>query len=106
MPSITSLIDTLERRGLVTRERSSVDRRLVDVSITEAGKHLAAEAQQKVNEQEQGFAAGLGDEELAELTRLLSKFDRAVRNEAAPAHASGSTGTASGGRTDGVPRPR
>jgi DNA-binding MarR family transcriptional regulator len=42
--TITSLIDKLEARGLVTRRRSEQDRRLIRVTATEAGRTLLANA--------------------------------------------------------------
>src|SRR5271166_5569364 len=40
VPAITGLIDRLERMELVTRQRSTDDRRVVWVAITEAGLKL------------------------------------------------------------------
>src|SRR3954471_15013530 len=39
-PDVTRMIDRLEERGLVVRERSTGDRRIVRVSITDAGVEL------------------------------------------------------------------
>jgi MarR family 2-MHQ and catechol resistance regulon transcriptional repressor len=41
--SVTSVVDKLERRGLVQRRRSEDDRRLVGVSLTEEGRSLMRE---------------------------------------------------------------
>jgi len=38
------IIDRLEGRGLVTRDRSREDRRAVDIALTEAGKDVLAKA--------------------------------------------------------------
>ena len=40
--NITMVVDNLERRGLVRRERESGDRRCVTVSLTDAGEALIA----------------------------------------------------------------
>ena len=40
--NITLVVDNLEKRGLVTRERQIEDRRLVTVSLTPAGRKLIA----------------------------------------------------------------
>jgi DNA-binding MarR family transcriptional regulator len=37
---VTSLVDRLEDRGLVSRERSSSDRRVIYVNLTDAGRSL------------------------------------------------------------------
>ncbi len=42
--NVTMVVDNLEKRGLVTRERSSADRRLVTVALTAAGRKLIAAA--------------------------------------------------------------
>lgn len=38
--NITQLIDGLERRGLVTRDRSTEDRRVIKLALTSAGEEL------------------------------------------------------------------
>ena len=38
--NITMVVDNLEKRGLVRRERGSQDRRYIDVHITDEGKRL------------------------------------------------------------------
>jgi len=38
--SMTRMLDRLEQKGLIRRERSSEDRRIVELSLTEAGKQL------------------------------------------------------------------
>jgi MarR family transcriptional regulator, organic hydroperoxide resistance regulator len=40
--TLTGVVDTLERRGLVTRTRSSDDRRMVSVALTAEGEALIA----------------------------------------------------------------
>ncbi len=42
--TVTGIIDRLEHKGLVKRERNLVDRRVVTIDLTAAGKVLAAEA--------------------------------------------------------------
>jgi DNA-binding MarR family transcriptional regulator len=42
-PDVTRLIDRLEGRGLITRSRSSEDRRVVQTKISKAGLDLLAE---------------------------------------------------------------
>ena len=52
--TVTGIIDRLEQKGLVTRSRTSPDRRVITVELTESGRTLAENApppiQQKVIE--------------------------------------------------------
>lgn len=41
--NMTTVVDNLERRGLVRRERNEKDRRVVTLSLTEAGLHVIEE---------------------------------------------------------------
>ncbi len=43
-PTVSGILDRLERRGLIERVRDAADRRSVAVSVTEAGQRLLAEA--------------------------------------------------------------
>lgn len=42
--TVVGIVDRLEEKGLVTRSRSSSDRRLVQIGVTEAGARLAEQA--------------------------------------------------------------
>ena len=73
--SVTSAVDRLERQGVVVRERSAQDRRVVRAAVTGAGREVVERATQGLNDQV--FAAvGLDALEAAELTRLLTAFRR------------------------------
>lgn len=52
--TVTGIIDRLEKKGLVIRKRISLDRRVITIELTEAGKKLAENApppiQQKILE--------------------------------------------------------
>ena len=47
-PSVTQIITGLERRGLVQRQRSKADRRVVTVSLTSQGRDEMKRAWQRV----------------------------------------------------------
>lgn len=70
-PGITRLLDRLEARGLVRRERCREDRRRVLCSITPAGLELLRAADGPVHEAERRCLGRLGAPELARLLRLL-----------------------------------
>ncbi|KWW99361.1 hypothetical protein TH66_09850 [Carbonactinospora thermoautotrophica] len=46
--TLTGIVDTLERDGLVERRRDGKDRRVVRLHITEAGRELVAECQREL----------------------------------------------------------
>jgi DNA-binding MarR family transcriptional regulator len=48
--TITTIVSKLEERGFLKRERSTVDRRRVHVSLTEAGREVLAEAPKPLQE--------------------------------------------------------
>lgn len=55
--TLVGIVDRLEEKNLVTRERDTRDRRNVFVSVTEHGKHLVDDAPSALP---QGFARALG----------------------------------------------
>ena len=74
VPGITGLIDRLERAGLVARERSAEDRRVVFVAITTKAQDLLAELDEPLLALHKEIAGHLAPVELRELTRLLEKL--------------------------------
>jgi DNA-binding MarR family transcriptional regulator len=70
---VVSLLDDLQRRDLVRRERDPDDRRRHRVSITAAGRRALATAQRAVARREDVLLAALDDRERAELHRLAAK---------------------------------
>lgn len=78
-PNITTWIDRLEQRGLVERERSTVDRRAQHIRATAAGSLRAGEAVAAVLAAEQQALAGLSPAERAMLVELLGKAARCRR---------------------------
>ena len=84
-PGITRLLDRLERKALVRRERCPRDRRQVLVAITAGGLRLLKGLDRPVAEADDELLARLGPRRTLTLIRLLD----AVRNEP-PARRSGS----------------
>ncbi|MFO0959587.1 MAG: MarR family transcriptional regulator [Isosphaeraceae bacterium] len=82
VPGITGLIDRLEAAGLVARERSAEDRRVIYVAITAAGLELLAGLDGPVEELQKALVGHLSPDELADLIRLLEKARRSVADEA------------------------
>ncbi len=75
--SITSLFDTLERRGLVTRRPDPDDRRRVQVEVTEAGRVLVDQFVPEAVALSAAVMAGLTEPERSTLVRLLAKVQAA-----------------------------
>ena len=71
VPAITGLIDRLEKAGMVRRERSDVDRRVVNVEITQLGLQALDRLDAPVLELHQKLLGHLKPSELKELNRLL-----------------------------------
>ena len=70
-PGMTRLLDRLEEKDLVTRTRSSRDRRVVFCTLTPQGAALLKKMDPHVKEGEQRALASLETSRLRELTRLL-----------------------------------
>lgn len=72
-PGITRFVDSLETRGLVRRQRSPEDRRLVHAWITPAGLDLLALMDGDVDRADRALVEGLSDAAIARLVRSLSR---------------------------------
>jgi MarR family transcriptional regulator, 2-MHQ and catechol-resistance regulon repressor len=70
--SMTSLLDTLERRGLVQRTPDVKDRRRVVVTITAEGSRLIRRLIPEILALQDAVAADLSPADREELVRLLS----------------------------------
>jgi DNA-binding MarR family transcriptional regulator len=79
-PALTLLIDRLEDRGLVRRERNPHDGRSQHIVLTEAGKKLSRDAAKATTAMEAAASARLSRAEHAMLIELLCK----VAGRAAP----------------------
>lgn len=73
VPAITGLIDRLEKQGLVGRERSTEDRRIVYIEITKKAVALLKRMDKPLNELHKQLMGHLTRSELKELSRLLEK---------------------------------
>jgi DNA-binding MarR family transcriptional regulator len=72
--AFTRLLDQLEERGYVSRQRSKQDRRVVDLQITEAGLAKVKELTPLVVNNLNAILAPFSAEEFAQLTGLLNKL--------------------------------
>jgi MarR family transcriptional regulator, 2-MHQ and catechol-resistance regulon repressor len=79
-PTITSLIDRMEKKGIVKREDCK-DRRKIKIQLTAEGKKLYQKAMEQYRELLQKSFNVLAPEEASELLRLLKKLKKEVSQE-------------------------
>ena len=72
--SVSSVLNTLERDGLIRRTRESNDRRIVTVSLTPNGKRAIKRGFNKQNVRDRQWASVLTIKERKTLVSLLSKL--------------------------------
>lgn len=72
-PDVTRLLDRLEEKGLVRRERSAEDRRVVVSEITEQGREVVDDLDEPVARLHEKQLGHLGEEKLRTLTSLLEE---------------------------------
>lgn len=73
-PALTPTLNQLEEKGLIQRLPSKTDRRTVYLRVTEQGEELCRRHWQRMREHFQSLTDYLGEEDSAELTRLLGRI--------------------------------
>ncbi len=76
--TVTGIIDRMEREGLVRRERSTTDRRVVYIRLSDKGEKLAKNIQVEPMEIFRSALTSLTPADLAELLRILTKLRKRV----------------------------
>lgn len=85
-PDVTRLVDRLERRGWVERDRSQADRRLSLTRITPAGLALLERMAPRLDEEHRRLAERISLQDQRELSRLCERiYDGEGQDEAAAA---------------------
>ncbi|MEV0086510.1 MarR family transcriptional regulator [Saccharopolyspora sp. NPDC050642] len=75
LPSkVVTFVDELEGRGLVTRTRSTRDRRVHELTLTEEGTELLGEVHAVAAEHEADFCQALDQDERTRLKSLLERL--------------------------------
>jgi DNA-binding MarR family transcriptional regulator len=74
MGALTRVVDELERRGLVRRERSQRDRRSVEIAVTAAGRRQADNAKPVVVKLLNDLIEEYSDAEIATLIDLMQRM--------------------------------
>ena len=78
-PTLTHHLDGLERAGLVLRSRDPGNRRVQRIAVTEAGEHLLLRLRRAAAAFDGRLHAGLDDEDVATLRRLLAQLEENAR---------------------------
>lgn len=74
VPALTGLIDRLEAAGLILRERSAEDRRVIYIAITEKALGLLAKVDPPLKDLHRRLLGHLSGVELTQLSHLLEKI--------------------------------
>lgn len=76
-PTMTGIVDRLEKANLVQRRRDSTDRRVISVYLTDEGRRLESVLPALSEEANSEAVAGLSD---AEVTRFTETLRRVIAN--------------------------
>ena len=80
--TVTAVVDSLERRGYVSRSPNPNDRRGIIVGLTPAGLDIVAQVRTLIHRQEREWMGALSDEELSAYINLMHRVqDRVSRVE-------------------------
>ena len=77
--TVTGIIDRMEREGLVVRARSTEDRRVVNIQLTEKGARIAREISVEPMEIFRSALESLSANEMRDLLRILTKIAQRVQ---------------------------
>ncbi len=80
-PNLVVVIDELEQKGLIVRNRSETDRRAYALHVTLAGGHLRKQADMAVQMHEARMTRLMSEDERVLLIDLLSRVERAAMEE-------------------------
>jgi DNA-binding MarR family transcriptional regulator len=83
--TVTGLLDSLERRGLVRRTPHPADRRMLLVELTEAARPLMRKVARDLLPAQAGMMAALSASEKETLVQLLGKVQNHLQGRVAPA---------------------
>jgi len=73
MPSMTEMVDKLEKRGIAERYRDANDRRVVKVGLTSKGRRLRKKFMQRQLKDMKEFFGKLSEGELHDLVKSLKR---------------------------------
>jgi len=80
--SVTSLVDSLERRGYVRRLPHSTDRRMLLIELTDTGRQVAHEFRLLVHRHQKAWLAALTEREKDQLIDVFHRLQAALAESA------------------------
>ncbi|MFR4986698.1 MAG: MarR family winged helix-turn-helix transcriptional regulator [Lachnospirales bacterium] len=72
--TVTSILNLMEKNGIITRERVDYDARLKKIVLTEKAKDIHNKNISKIRAMEEMFLNGIDDEELKNFYKTLEKI--------------------------------
>lgn len=78
-PSITSLLNGLEKKGLIIRTPDRDDNRLIDLKVTREGEKIVLDMMGLFEELKELAVKGLSADEKTTLIKLLQRVEKNVR---------------------------
>ena len=78
-PNITPLLDHLHHRGMLTRDRSEADRRVVMVQLLPEGLDTAARVRQRIGDQLLTWPKGFSNSDIKRLNNALAYLIETAR---------------------------
>ncbi len=78
---VTNILNSLEKKELITKRSDDVDKRKVYVSLTDAGRSYIIEGHGKIVGQYEKVFRRLGEEDSMEYLRLIKKFSEIMGEE-------------------------
>ena len=78
--SVTSLIDSLERRGYVRRSPHSTDRRMLLIELTDKGREVAHQFRLLVHQHQKAWLSVLTEQEQTQLIDTLHRLQDALND--------------------------
>jgi len=76
--TVTGLLDSLERRGYVTRRPHATDRRMLGIELTDAGRQAARDMRLVVHQHQNAWLSALSEQEQEQLIQALHRVQGAL----------------------------
>lgn len=78
--SVTSLLDSLEKRGFVKRQPHPSDRRMLLVELTNAGRQVANQFRLIVHQHQKTWLSALNENEQEQLIQMLHRLQTSLKH--------------------------